>query len=329
MIIYFDLETNGLYDTVSTVHCIGLQINDGDTKVYTSRPIKGSAGTIEEALDLLQKADTIIAHNGISYDIPVLYKLYPTFTYKACIDTFLLSKLCYPNLRVTDALHKTVPPKLTGSHSIAGWGYRLRTLKGTYGKQENAWDILTEEMVEYCRQDVKVMYKLHLKLLQKNVPPKALWLEQEFAKIISRQEKYGWFFDVKKAQKLHVELLTEAERIKTEVFRTFTPLPTWMPMKEVAQYNKDGGVSKVYQTQVNKGAIMDAKRGWGRYESLTFNPSSRDHIARWLQEVYGWKPEEYTEKGSIIINEKVLNKLEFDEGKLLASYFTVAKLVGN
>jgi DNA polymerase I-like protein with 3'-5' exonuclease and polymerase domains len=99
-------------------------------------------------------------------------------------------------------------------------------------------------------------------------------------------------------------------------------------MKEVVQYNKDGGVSKVYQTQVNKGAIMDAKRGWGRYESLIFNPSSRDHIARWLQEVYGWKPEEYTEKGSIIINEKVLNKLEFDEGKLLASYFTVAKLVG-
>ena len=329
MIIYFDLETNGLYDTVSTIHCIGLQINDGETKVYTSRPIKGSAGTIDEALELLQKADTIIAHNGISYDIPVLYKLYPTFTYKACIDTLLLSKLCYPNLMITDALRKTIPPKLIGSHSIAGWGYRLRTLKGTYGKQENAWDMLTEEMVEYCRQDVKVMYKLHLKLLQKETPPEAIWLEQEFARIISRQEKYGVLFDVKKAQTLHIELLKEAEIAEAELIKVFKPLPTWYPKQYPKNpYKKDGNKTQVLLNQEALGCHYNEDLQWGYFEDLPFNPTSRQHIARWLQEVYCWKPKEFTEKGSIIINEEVLSVLEFPEGKILAHYFNVKKLIG-
>lgn len=40
MTIYFDLETDGLYYDVTTIHCIGIKVDDEDIKCYTSRPIE-------------------------------------------------------------------------------------------------------------------------------------------------------------------------------------------------------------------------------------------------------------------------------------------------
>lgn len=325
----FDIESNGLYNESSTIHCISIKVEEDKTKVYTSRPIKGSAGSIEEGLDILSKADLLIGHNIINFDIPVICKLYPTFTYNALHDTLIISKLCYPNLMVTDALKKTVPPKLTGSHSLKAWGYRLRKYKGDYGADENAWDNLTEAMVEYCRQDAEVTYSLYKKLLTKETPDEAIWLEQEFARIISRQEKYGVYFDVKKAQKLHIELLKEAEEAEKELFKVFKPLKTWIPKNYPSiPYKKDGSKSQTLLNQEANGCHYNEDLQWGYYDYVVFNPTSRQHIARWLQEVYNWKPTEMTEKGSIIINEDVLSSLEFPEGKILAHYFNVKKLIG-
>ena len=327
--VVFDIETNGLYDTATTIHCISVKVNDSNTKVFTSRPIKGSAGTIQEGLDIISTADLIIGHNIINYDLPVICKLYPTFTYKEVLDTLLLSKLTNPNLMITDSLRKSIPPKLIGSHSLKAWGYRLRKYKGEFGAEENAWDILTEEMVSYCRQDSEVTYSLYLKLLQKETPPEAIWLEQEFARIISRQEKYGVLFDVKKAQTLHIELLKEAEIAEAELIKVFKPLPTWYPKQYPKNpYKKDGNKTQVLLNQEALGCHYNEDLQWGYFEDLPFNPTSRQHIARWLQEVYCWKPKEFTEKGSIIINEEVLSVLEFPEGKILAHYFNVKKLIG-
>ena len=327
--VVFDIETNGLFDTATTIHCISVKVNDSNTKVFTSRPIKGSAGTIQEGLDIISTADLIIGHNIINYDLPVICKLYPTFTYKEVLDTLLLSKLTNPNLMITDSLRKSIPPKLIGSHSLKAWGYRLRKYKGEFGAEENAWDILTEEMVSYCRQDSEVTYSLYLKLLQKETPPEAIWLEQEFARIISRQEKYGVLFDVKKAQTLHIELLKEAEIAEAELIKVFKPLPTWYPKQYPKNpYKKDGNKTQVLLNQEALGCHYNEDLQWGYFEDLPFNPTSRQHIARWLQEVYCWKPKEFTEKGSIIINEEVLSVLEFPEGKILAHYFNVKKLIG-
>jgi DNA polymerase I len=322
--LIIDIETDGLLEQVSTIHC--LVIRNVDTKEvlsYTSSDIPGSAGNIKEGVQYLKDNSTlIIGHNIIGYDLAVIAKLYDLIFNVPYFDTLIASKLRFSNLPMLDSNSSKIPQKLKGSHSLKAWGYRLGEFKGEY----NDWSALTEEMLEYCIQDTFVTLKLYDKL--KDLYPKAMDVEMKFKTIITRQELFGWSFNISKAQKLHVELLTEAEEIRKDVLNTFKPLPTWVPMGAVKQYNKDGSVSKVYQNQVDKGAKLDAVNGWGRYEYITFNPSSRDHIARWLQEVYGWKPEEYTEKGSIIINEKVLNNLEFAEGKLLAKYFTLSKLIG-
>lgn len=327
-IAIFDIESNGLYEETDTLHCISIKLDDGPTRVYTSRPITGSAGSLEEGIGILNNVDRVVGHNIINFDLPTLEKLgYPVTT--AYHDTLIMSRLAFPNIGFQDANRKSVPQKLKGSHSLKSWGYRLRKLKGEFGADAEQWEVLTEEMVEYCRQDAEVTYALYNKLLERNIPDEAIWLEQEFARIISRQEKYGVYFDVKAAERLHVELIEEVDRAEEELFKTFTPLSTWTPKSyPKTAYKQNGEKSQVLLNQEALGCHYNDNGEWGYYKEVHFNPSSRQHIARWLSEVYGWKPKEHTEKGTPIINETVLETLDFPEGKILAHYFNVVKLRG-
>ena len=54
---------------------------------------------------------------------------------------------------------KHMPLKLYGSHSLESYGYRLGEYKGEYGKTSD-WQEWSEEMQDYCIQDVKVTTKL-------------------------------------------------------------------------------------------------------------------------------------------------------------------------
>jgi len=326
MTTIFDIETDGLYDEATKIHCISIKVDDAPTEVYAALPLDGVAGTIEQGLALLSKADLLVGHNIINFDIPVILKLYPQWTYNGRRDTLILSRLVYPNISLTDANRKTIPPKLKGSHSLKAWGYRLRKYKGEI---ESQWHTLTTEMVEYCRQDNEVTHALYEKLLKANTPAEAIWLEQEFAKIMHRQERYGVWFDLAKAKQLHVDLLVEVEEAEQELFKVFTPLKQWTrkeyPLKP---YKQDGSKSQVLLNQELLGCHRNKKDEWGYYKEIYFNPSSRQHIALWLKSVYGWKPTEHTETGQPVINESVLEKLDFPEGKILAHYFNVTKMVG-
>jgi DNA polymerase I len=329
MIAVFDIETNGLYDQADKLHCISIKVDDEPTYVYTSHWVEGSDGDLEEAYSILNDADLLVGHNIINFDIPMLQKLGYDLTHKKVHDTIIMSRLTYPNILLQDANRKSVPPKLKGSHSLKAWGYRLRKLKGEFGAEAEQWELLTADMVSYCRQDTEVTAKLYEKLLTRNIPDEAIWLEQEFARVISRQEKYGVYFDMAKAKKLHIELIEEVERAEEKLLQTFTPLKTWTPKPypKIAT-KKNGEKSQVLLTQEALGCHFNDQGEWGYYKEVQFNPSSRQHIARWLSEVYGWKPTEHTEKGTPVINESVLESLDFPEGKILAHYFNVVKLKG-
>lgn len=323
MTVLFDLETNGLLRQTTEIHCISIKIDDEPTVVYTSKPIKGSAGTIEDALDIIANADTIVGHNIIKFDIPVIKKLYWWWDYKGkALDTLLISKLKYPNIALTDANRKTMPPKLKGSHSLKSWGFRLRKYKGDYGQQQDAWDKLTTDMVEYCRQDTEVTYAIWTKLSESGLPPEqALWLEHEFAKIIARQEQHGVYFNIKDAQALHIELLEESETITKEMKETFGYI-----VKQGEVVTPKNNRTEVKGKPCPVRYYKDAP--YCRVEFEEFNPGSRDQIFKVLSDKYGWKPTEYTEKGSVIVNEGILEGLEYPEAKLLNRYLTLRKLLG-
>ncbi len=72
--LVFDLETDGLYDDVTCVHCLVIYDSETDqTLVFND---EGSEEPISRGVQLLETADIICGHNVISYDIPVLKKIY-------------------------------------------------------------------------------------------------------------------------------------------------------------------------------------------------------------------------------------------------------------
>jgi len=321
--LIFDLETDGLLDTATTTHCAVTY--DVDTNVYTEyRP-----SDIPKLIEDLKAADVIGGHNIITFDIPVIKKLYGVDLWDHCevVDTLILSRLAYYNLQHLDEDTK-LPPRMKGLHGLKSWGYRLNTNKGTYGEQEDAWDSFSEEMLEYCKQDVNLNQVLYKRLVAKKVPNEALRIEQQFARIIQRQVQHGWFFDTRKAQDLHVLLIEKKEKLFTQLEETFKPLQDWVALKPAPMYTQKGDLSVRYKNQIKKGAHNDEKEGWGYWETVYFNPGSRTHIRRWMEEVYGWKSPKKTEKGTPIINEEVLKGVKFPEAKLLREYFLTQKILG-
>ena len=158
--LVFDLETDGLYDDVTRVHCLVIYDSETDqTLVFND---EGSEEPISRGVQLLETADVICGHNVISYDIPVLQKVYPWFEPTALVvDTLLLSRLYHNNILDVDRKNSwdQMPSQLYGRHSLESYGYRLGEYKGSFGKDTD-WQEWSQEMQDYCIQDVKVTTKL-------------------------------------------------------------------------------------------------------------------------------------------------------------------------
>ena len=110
----------------------------------------------------IEMASHIIGHNIVGFDIPIIKSIYPFFNPTGVvIDTLILSRLYHPNLLDIDKKHawKHMPLQLYGRHSLEAYGYRLGEYKGSFG-QTTDWSEWSQEMEDYCVQDVKVTIKL-------------------------------------------------------------------------------------------------------------------------------------------------------------------------
>ena len=169
--VVFDLETNGLLNNATRIHCIVLHwLEDNRTEVYnderyTKNPKElpmASNYSITTAISHLEVADRIIGHNIIGFDLPIIKNLYPYFNYTGItIDTLILSRLYHPNLFDIDKNRnwKHMPLQLYGRHSLESYGYRLGEYKGNFAKTTD-WKNWSQEMQDYCIQDVNVTTKL-------------------------------------------------------------------------------------------------------------------------------------------------------------------------
>ena len=170
--VILDLESNGLLNKASRIHCIvlkwcgddynGLEEFNDQKYADNAKELPMGNHSITTAISHLEVADTVVGHNIIGFDLPLIKKLYHYFTYPPVIvDTLLLSRLYHPNLLDIDKKNewKDMPTKLYGSHSLEAYGYRLGLRKGDYGKDTD-WKEWSQEMQDYCVQDVKVTEKL-------------------------------------------------------------------------------------------------------------------------------------------------------------------------
>ena len=162
--LIFDLESNGLYNDATQIHCIAYYDDElGEILSFNDEcPGKGMSSPIVRAIQYIQQASVICGHNIIGYDLPLISKLYPFFEPRGIIiDTLLLSRLYNPRLMSLDKDRNWphMPLQLYGRHSLEAYGYRLGEYKGEYGKNTD-WKEWSQELEDYCKQDVAVTKKL-------------------------------------------------------------------------------------------------------------------------------------------------------------------------
>ncbi|OZB49757.1 MAG: hypothetical protein B7X60_00120 [Polynucleobacter sp. 39-45-136] len=313
MALIFDLETDGLLDDVTKIHCMVIKETDIDAVyTYTNKDIEIGLKKLQAGMAV---GDVIVGHNVIKYDIPVIQKLYPWFTFDKTkvLDTLVLARLVYANIKEHDVSlmrDGKLPKKNFGSHSLESWGYRLGEHKGDY---TGGWETFSQEMLDYCVQDIEVTHKLLDKLLAKEFSQESIDLEHQVAWLMAQQERNGFYFNEKAGSELYSVLVKrrgDLERELKDYFGSWTVnLPDFIPKVN----NKTRGYEKGVPVK--------------RTKVIEFNPSSRDHIADRLITLYGWKPVDFTEGGKPQVDEVVLEKLDYPPCKLLTEYLLVQKRV--
>ena len=277
--LMFDIETNGLLKEVNVLHCMCIYDTETDT-MHRFDPTK-----VADGVAMLQNEITsggkICGHNIINYDIPALEKLYPeTFhisyaQQEQVVDTLVLARLIYSNIETIDlGFMKSgkLPKPLYKSHKLMAWGYRLGVLKGTYGEQEDAWAVYNPEMLDYNEQDVWVTKALYDKLMAKPYASKAIQLEHEVAWLMSKQERNGFKFDIKGAERLAQELEEKQSVISATLLSKIPEIPDkiFIPKRDNKRLGYKAGVP-----------IQ-------RYK--TFNPNSRSQIEYVFRKMYNYNP---------------------------------------
>jgi Autographiviridae DNA-directed DNA polymerase len=183
--LVFDLEADGLLESVTKIHCIVISAVDSD-RVYEYGP-----GQIDEALEHLSRADMLIGHNIQGFDLPALLKLHDWAPPPECrvIDTLIAGRLILPNLDRLDGevVQRTKDKafgKVFGKHTLQAWGVRLGLMN--VGTELENWAEWTPEIQARCVRDVGINKKYYQFLRPDGYPQAALDLEHVIAAICER-----------------------------------------------------------------------------------------------------------------------------------------------
>ena len=305
MDLVFDIETDDLKAT--KIHCIVAQdVDSGET--YKFPPDK-----LQEGYDLLEKADKLIGHNIIGFDIPMVEKFSKVkLKHKPVVDTLVMSRL--------------FNPVREGGHSLEKWGFRLGFKKIEFEDYLN----YSKDMLDYCVRDVHlntVLFK-HLRKEGSGFTKDCVALEQNVADIIKKQEDTGFQFDLQKAELLLADLREKMQRAEDEVHKEFKPKlvdirQVTPKLKQNGSLSKSGLTPEEYEERLPTNNIEP----FMRRKLQDFNLGSRKQVGEYLIE-FGWKPKKFTPTGQPIVDETTLGKIDkIPQAKLIADYFLYQKRI--
>lgn len=267
MEVVFDIETDGLNPTA--IHLMVAK----EVGVKGNYIIRGPKAFAKFA----PKVTKWIAHNGVGFDNKVVEKLWGyKIPLSKTVDTLVLSRLFNPMRK--------------GGHRLEDWGKRLEEYKGEF----NDWSQYSEEMKEYCKQDVKVTELVYQELLKEGAKfsQSSINLEHQIHAIMCEQEVNGFELDTDLAEEIYTTCLAETNRIEADIKEFMVPIA--VPVKEVVlKHKKDGSI---FANQLLEGCNV-----WGDYTKIMweeFNLASPTQINKRLDKL-GWKPTVKTKSGEL------------------------------
>ena len=247
--------------------------------------------------ELIKQTDEVIGHNIIGFDIPVVNTIFGYDVFANCkvTDTLVLSRL--------------LNPMIDGGHSLRNWGTKLGQNKIHFEQ----FDYFSEDMLTYCRNDVELTERLYKFLSSKTKDfGQSIELEHRVAQIIQKQHERGFKINVVEAYELQSKFQEDMNDLTTKVRQTFPPLKIEEEFIPKSNNKARGYVKGVPFTKV-------------KYKE--FNLGSRQQIAERLV-MLGWKPKKKTDKGHIIVDEKVLSQIHnIPEAKLINRYLMLQKRI--
>jgi hypothetical protein len=340
--LFFDIETNAIEDwsnlsDLKTVHCLSIY------DPTTPKMITYHGAGIKNGLNELAKAERIVGHNVLGFDIPALGKLYsfhPPLV--KVLDTMVMAKCIVPDVRNDDFLRNKFDKTLVGSHSLKAWGLRLDKLtKLSYGEEDGAFDEYNEEMRKYCERDTIVTQLLYDYLMSSKPSSQMLAIEHWFAYLMRLQEKKGFAFDIGKAEKLEMKLAGVRADLLDKLQKEFPSKQEEMktPSGWSLEIEWEDGleiISAATKTELKKELksrnlkqtlVKDAVKLANKTKTIPFNPGSRQQIAERLSSL-GYElpiePDAKTPK----VDEAVLRSIDHPFAEVLCDYLLVTKRLG-
>jgi hypothetical protein len=336
MRLVFDIETDNLLQDCTRLWVLTAYDLDTD-KLYTF--LEGDLGWI----DLFNKADKVIGHNILGFDIFALKKLF-NYEFKPTCD-----------LQDTLIFSQILDYKRFGQdgHSLKRWGLFLNYPKYDF----NDWSKLSNEMIAYCQQDTRLTVEVYKYLIDeykevsKKAPNLKHYIRAEHAATLWSTEASlnGWPFDLKAAKELAIVL-------EAEMQKAYLALNSKLGLKCVPVDKKKGIVEYKEPKWTKDGCYNKATAEWfdvdpwsgyegeerpiaGPYSRILFENLSLDSVADVKLFLFrnGWIPTEFNYKTDELTGKKVRtspkiteDSLEFlgGDGKLYINFLTVKSRYG-
>ena len=251
-----------------------------------------------DSLQQYLEGEQVVGHNIIGFDAPILKKVWGVgISDNSLVDTLVMSRLYKPDIEVVLPKEGKAPTP----HSLEAWGYRLGSHKIGFTDFDSGW---TQEMATYCEQDVQLLEKLYnfltTTMTREGFSQQSIQLEHEVAIICRGMEDNGFMLDMPKAMALHATLSGRMSDIEESMQQVFPPIVEQRFSEKTGKQLKD--------------------------KITIFNSGSRQQIAERLAGL-GVVFTKKTDKGNVIVDEAVLEKIDLPEAKLVAEYLMIQKRV--
>lgn len=272
----FDMEADGFNPT--KIHCIAMNVKG---KLYDETDY-------DRMRSFFEKADVLIAHNCVRFDIPHIERLLKIKIKARLVDTLALSWYLYPK-RIR--------------HGLAEWGEEF----GVPKPEVEDWDNLPLEVyVHRCREDVKINQRLWEKiwkdLLKLYGDADKAWRLIDYLTFkmdcAREQEASRWLLDVVKCTTTRDKLVALQEEKVKELALVMPKVAVYGKLKKPAKLYKLNGELSVTGKKwfeclernnlpADTEGVVEEQVGWKEP-----NPGSHSQVKDWLYS-FGWEPQTF------------------------------------